>query len=106
MRYDFRTLRTFSKFALILGLSISYLAWYSHPADAKKHGDDSGDDDSGDEDTGDDQGGKGDDSGGDEGGDDDNADDKDQPPVTAGGLFTLNTYPVRELARPLTMTKK
>lgn len=29
----------------------------------------------------------------------------DQPPVTAGGLFTLKTYPVREIARPLTMTQ-
>jgi hypothetical protein len=31
--------------------------------------------------------------------------DADQPPVTAGGLFTLKTYPVREIARPLTMTQ-
>lgn len=29
----------------------------------------------------------------------------DQPPVTSGGLFTLKTYPVRELSRPLTMTQ-
>src|SRR3954453_16544197 len=58
-----------------------------------------------------------DDEGGDEagstkGGDDDAGDneeeeevDKDQPPLTAGGLFTLNTYPVREFSRPLTLTK-
>lgn len=31
--------------------------------------------------------------------------DEGQPPVTAGGLFTLKTYPVNELLRPLTMTK-
>jgi hypothetical protein len=31
---------------------------------------------------------------------------KDQPPVTAGGLFTMESYPVRELHRPLTMTQK
>jgi hypothetical protein len=107
MRYDFRKVRTFSKFALILGLSISYVAWFTHPAEAKKHGDDDSGDDSGDEDSGgDDSGGA--DKGGDDSGDDtDNGDDdKDQPPVTAGGLFTINSYPVRELARPLTMTKK
>jgi hypothetical protein len=105
MRYDFRKVRTFSKFALILGLSISFVSYYSHSAEAKKHSDDGGDDE-GDEDTADDQGDKGDTGGDDTGGDEDNPDDKDQPLVTAGGLFTLNTYPVRELARPLTMTKK
>jgi hypothetical protein len=63
-------------------------------------GGDSDDDDSGD--GGGEESGKGDDAGGD---DDENADDKDQPPVTAGGLFTINTYPVRENSRPLTMTK-
>jgi hypothetical protein len=31
--------------------------------------------------------------------------DATQPPVTAGGLFTLKTYPVRELSRPLTITQ-
>jgi hypothetical protein len=31
--------------------------------------------------------------------------DVDQPPITAGGLFTRATYPVSELQRPLTMTK-
>jgi hypothetical protein len=103
LRYDFRKVRAFSKFALILGLSISYVAFYSHSADAKKHSDDGGDDDSGDEDQADDN--SKDDSGGDEDGD--NAeDDKDQPPITAGGLFTMSSYPVRELGRPLTMTKQ
>jgi len=37
---------------------------------------------------------------------DDCDDDKEQPPITAGGLFTLKTYPVRELFRPLTMTQQ
>jgi hypothetical protein len=48
----------------------------------------------------------------DDGGDDkevsdesDEPDDKDQPPITAGGLYTMSTYPVRELHRPLTMTQ-
>ncbi len=92
------------RLALILGLSTSYVAWHTHDAFAKKHSDDSGGDDDGDD--GDDSGGK--DDSGDNSTDCDDCDDsdKDQPAVTAGGLFTLNTYPVRELARPLTMTKK
>ncbi|MEZ4361869.1 MAG: hypothetical protein R3B48_16890 [Kofleriaceae bacterium] len=38
---------------------------------------------------------------------DDEEEDEDtsQPPVTAGGLYTLSTYPVRELFRPLTITQ-
>jgi len=103
LRYDFRKVRTFSKVALILGLSISYVAYYAHTAEAKKHSGDDGDDE-GDEDSSEDQGDKGD--GGDDGGDEGGEDEKDQPPVTAGGLFTINSYPVRELARPLTITKK
>lgn len=31
--------------------------------------------------------------------------DKDQPPVTSGGLFTLKTYPVSELLRPLVLNQ-
>jgi hypothetical protein len=31
--------------------------------------------------------------------------DVEQPPMTAGGLFTLATYPVNEIQRPLTMTE-
>jgi hypothetical protein len=30
--------------------------------------------------------------------------DPDQPPITAGGLYTLQTYPQGEIQRPLTMT--
>lgn len=59
-----------------------------------------------------------DDDGGDEGGEepaggneddppeDEPEDPKDQPPMTAGGLFTIKSYPVNELQRPLTMTQK
>ncbi len=87
---------------------MAYIGWHSHAAFAKGHhnDDDSGDDGGDDGGDGDDDGG-GDDSSdsGDDSGDDDNADDKTQPPVTAGGLFTINTYPVRENSRPLTMTK-
>lgn len=60
----------------------------------------SDDDDEGGDDGGDDGEGK------DGEGEDDEEDDKDQPPVTSGGLFTMKTYPVRELDRPLTMTQK
>ena len=106
-------LRPLSRALLIAALSLGYVAWHGHWNDAfaKKHGgddDDSGDDDSGDDGGGDDSAG-GDDSGdGGDGGDCDDdscADDKDQPPVTAGGLFTMATYPVNEIQRPLTMTK-
>lgn len=103
---------------MILGLSTAYVAWHSRDAFAKKHhsddsGDDGGDDsdDSGD-DGGDDSAGSGDDDGGGGGGDNgddgdgDSDDDKDQPPVTAGGLFTIQTYPVNALERPLTMTQR
>lgn len=41
----------------------------------------------------------------DAGGRDDERDERDQPAVTAGGLFTKATYPVRETARPLSMTQ-
>ncbi len=41
----------------------------------------------------------------DEGGDEDEEEeDEGQPPVTAGGLYTLATYPQGEVQRPLTMT--
>jgi hypothetical protein len=93
-----RTLRL----ALILGLSTTYIAWHTHDADAKKHSDDSDDDDDSSADDGKDDGGAdtGDDCDGENCGDD-----KEQPLVTAGGLFTMASYPVRELARPLTITK-
>ena len=86
-----------------MALGIAYVGWHTHAAFAK--GGDSGDSD--DDDSGD---GGGDDKGdkGDKGGDDDDDDGgtgSDQPPVTAGGLFTMRTYPVSENLRPLTMTK-
>jgi len=92
-------LRRSGRLLFVLALSLAYVGWHTSNAFAKPKGgdddDDSGDD-SGDSDKGDSEGGD----------DDDNAsDDKDQPPVTAGGLFTLNTYPVNELKRPLTLSK-
>jgi hypothetical protein len=97
------------KTALVMALSVAYVGWHAQGAYAKGGG---GDDDSGDDggDGGDDDGGGKGDKGdkGDPGGDDDddgNGDGSDQPSVYAGGLYTINTYPVRENSRPLTMTK-
>jgi hypothetical protein len=83
------------RLALVLALSVGYVAWYGHghSAYAAPKGGDA--DDEGDDD--DDKGPKDEDS--------DDPDDKDQPPVTAGGLFTMATYPVNELLRPLTITE-
>jgi hypothetical protein len=62
----------------------------------------------GDEDEDDDEGDDDDDStgAGTEEEEEDDEDPKDQPPITAGGLFTLKSYPVRELERPLTITER
>jgi hypothetical protein len=90
------------RLALIAGLAMTYVAAHGHSAFAKKHGDD----DSSDSDDSDDS-----DSGSDKDSDDtDNSDengnpDKDQPPVTAGGLFTMKTYPTSEIGRPMTLTQ-
>jgi hypothetical protein len=87
--------------ALVLALSAGYIGLHTHDAFAKKGG---GDDDSasGDDDDDDDDskaGKQGDDD------DDDDSADKDQPPATAGGLYTLQTYPQNEILRPLTITQ-
>jgi len=82
------------RLALALVVGVGYVARDSSISYA------AGDDEE--EEGGDDEGGAG------EGGDDDSdaADDKDQPAVTAGGLFTMKTFPLRELERPLTITQK
>jgi hypothetical protein len=83
------------RLALVLALSAGYVAWqgHGHQAYAAK-GDDEEEGDEGDD--------KGKDAVSDEG---DDPDDKDQPAMTSGGLFTMSTYPVREMFRPLTMTE-
>ncbi len=86
------------RLALVLLMSLGYVAWHGHDHVAYA-GDD--DEEDGGDDGGDDGGGK--DGAGDEEGEEE--DDKDQPAVTSGGLFTLKSYPVRELWRPLTMTQ-
>jgi hypothetical protein len=86
---------------LVLLLSVGFVAWDTQNAQADdEEEEDGGDDDGGD---GGDEGGDGD---GEEGTDEEPEDPKDQPSVTAGGLFTLKTYPLSELERPLTMTQK
>jgi hypothetical protein len=82
------------RLALVLALSAGYTGWYGHGHPAYAQG--AGDDDEADDD--DSKGKEGPEEG-------EDPDDKDQPAVTAGGLFTMSTYPVRELFRPLTMTR-
>ena len=88
------------RIALVLSLSVGFVGLHSSEARAAGDDDDEGD--------GGDAGDGGDSASGDEPGDGDGEaeDPKDQPPVTAGGLFTIKTYPVRELSRPLTMTQQ
>lgn len=81
--------------ALTLALCIAYVVSFSHNASAKKADDSGESDDEGD----------GEEGGTDAGEDDEEHDDKDQPPVTAGGLFTANNYPIRETSRPLSLTQ-
>lgn len=66
------------------------------PAYADDDDDDDDADDGGDDDSG---------GGDEEEGEDEEEVDEDQPPITAGGLYTLKTYPQGEIQRPLTMTK-
>lgn len=79
------------RLALVLALGAGYVAWHGHVQPVYAQADDD------------------DDEGGDDGpsdkDDEADADDKDQPPVTAGGLFTMATFPVSELLRPLTITQ-
>jgi hypothetical protein len=86
------------RLALMLTLSVGYVGWHGHNHAAFAKGDD--DDDSGGDDA-DEKGGEDKDS--DENGED--GPEQGQPPVTAGGLFTIKTYPVSEIERPLTMTE-
>jgi len=94
-------LRLLSRGLLLAALGLGYVAHGVRPVyaadDDEELSDDEGDD-------GGDSGGGG---GGDEGEEGEEEEDaKDQPPLTSGGLFTLKTYPVREIARPLSMTEK
>ena len=88
------------RLALVLALSVGYVAWHGHSQPAFAKGGEDEEEGGGDDDGGDDDGAKATEDDGDGG-----EEDKDQPLVTAGGLFTLNTYPVSEILRPLTMTQ-
>ncbi len=92
------------RLALVLALSVGYVAWHGHGHQAYAKGGGGGGSDSDDE-TGDDSDDDKSKDDSDDGDDQQSEDDKDQPPVTAGGLFTLSTYPVNEILRPLTMTQ-
>jgi hypothetical protein len=89
---------------VLLGMTVfAAVAWPTkhYRAHAATSGDD--DDDGGGGGGGDDDGGGGGDDGGGGGDDDDDSADADQPPVTAGGLFTKATYPIGAIDRPLTL---
>jgi len=83
------------RLALVISLGAGIVAWDGHRQLA--YADDDEDEDEG----GDDEGGKGD-----EGEEEEEEDTKDQPPITAGGLYVMKTYPIRENERPLTMTQQ
>src|SRR5215216_6671499 len=91
-------LPSLSRVLQIAAFSAAFVAWTGarHSAAAAPDDDE--------EDGGDDDGGKGDD--GEESDDTEEEEDpKEQPAVTAGGLFTLKTFPIREIFRPLTITQ-
>ena len=74
-----------------------------YSAHAATSGDDDDDSGGGGDDDSAKGGGDDDDGGGGGGDDDDDSADKDQPPVTAGGLYTKATYPQSAIERPLTL---
>lgn len=81
------------RLALILSLGTISVTWPIHERAALAADDD---DEEEDEEDGDDES---------EEEEEEEEEDSTQPLVTAGGLFTLKTYPVRELSRPLTITQ-
>jgi hypothetical protein len=89
-------LRLLSRGLLLSALSLGVVAANAHSV----YADDDEEEDEGDDDGG--GGGKGDEG---EGEEEEDEDAKDQPPVTSGGLFTMKSYPVREISRPLTLTQ-
>jgi len=90
-------LRLLSRGLLVTALGLGYVALHAPNAYAQ--------DDDFDEDEGDGEGG-GEGGEGGEGEEEEEEDAKDQPAITAGGLFTMKSYPVREISRPLTMTQQ
>ena len=103
----YSSIRRVLRRALLGGLACAVVAAPVMHSNAYAKGDDDEDSEDSDSDSGDegDGGDGGDGEGGDSGEEDEEEVDKDQPPVTAGGLYNINTYPVAELQRPLTMTQ-
>ncbi len=85
------------RLALVLSLSAGVVAWagFGQRAHAQSEDEDEG---------GDDEAGDEGDSG--EESEDEGEDPKDQPSITAGGLYTIKTFPIRENERPLTITQQ
>jgi hypothetical protein len=85
------------RLALVLSLGAGIVAWDGRRQLASAQ---EGEDEE-------DEGDEGDDGGDGDGGEDDEVDDpKDQPPITAGGLYVMKTFPIRENERPLTITQQ
>ncbi|NVB78150.1 MAG: hypothetical protein HOV81_07140 [Kofleriaceae bacterium] len=95
-------LRLLSRGLLAAALSFGYVALHDHGRAAYADDEDEGEEDDG---GGDDEGGSGDEGEGEGEGEEEDPDAASQPPVTAGGLFTMKSFPVREISRPLTMTQ-
>lgn len=89
------------RLALVISLGAGAVAWDGHRHAAYAQSDDEEDDGGEDDGGGDDGGDTGEDTG-----EDDDPDDKEQPVITAGGLFVMKTFPVRENERPLTITQQ
>jgi hypothetical protein len=88
---------------LLAATVLAVVAWptrHSSAYAAASGGDDDDDDGGGGDDDGAKSGGGDDDAAA---GDDDDDADADQPPVTAGGLYSNATYPVSAVERPLTL---
>lgn len=100
-------LRLLLAWVVVLVVAGRPLSFRFHLAAAWAQDDDDDDDAGDDDDDGDDDdGGKGGDEEDEDDDDEEGAEeDADQPPVTAGGLFTRDTYPVMENLRPLTLTR-
>ncbi len=87
------------RLALVISLASGIVAWEGHRqlafAEDEEDDDGGGDDDGGadSKDTGEDD-------------PEESEDAKDQPAITAGGLYTMKTFPIGENARPLTLTQK
>jgi hypothetical protein len=81
------------RLALVLALSVGHVTWFGlgQRAYAQEAEDEEGDE-ADEADVGESE--------------EEEEQDKDQPAVTAGGLFTMASYPVSELLRPLTMTQQ